>query len=54
MVEAVSKFANGRYNDAADTLTRVSAEQRIGVGGSRVERMLVDLLEERAEDLAQA
>jgi len=53
LVEAVSRFAGGRYNDAADTLARVSAEQRIGIGGSRVERMLVDLLEERAVELAQ-
>jgi hypothetical protein len=30
----------------------VSVEQRIGVGGSRVERMLIDLLEARAVELA--
>jgi len=52
LVEAVSQFASGRYAEAADTLKRVSAAQRIGVGGSRVERILVDLLEARAVELA--
>ena len=48
LVEAISQFACGRYADAADTLKGVSPAQRIGVGGSRVERMLIDLLEARA------
>jgi tetratricopeptide (TPR) repeat protein len=50
LVEAVSQFAGGRYADAADTLKGVSPAQRIGVGGSRVERMLIDLLEARARN----
>jgi tetratricopeptide (TPR) repeat protein len=52
LVDAVSQFAEGRYADAADTLKHVSADQRISVGGSRVERMLIDLLEARAVELA--
>ena len=52
LVDAVSQFANGRYADAADALRSVSADQRISVGGSRVERVLIDLLEARAVELA--
>ena len=52
LVDAVGQFAEGRYADAADTLKQVSADQRISVGGSRVERMLIDLLEARAVELA--
>jgi hypothetical protein len=52
LVDAVSHFAKGQYADAADTLKLVSAGQRIGVGGSYVERVLIDLLEVRALELA--
>src|SRR5512135_2902517 len=52
LVNAVGHFTQGRYADAADTLKSVSAGQRIGVGGSRVERVLIDLLEARAVELA--
>jgi tetratricopeptide (TPR) repeat protein len=52
LVDAVSQFANGDYSDAAETLHSVSVDERIGVGGSRVERMLIDLLEARAVTLA--
>jgi hypothetical protein len=52
LVDAVSLFAGGRYSDAADTLKSVSVDQRIGVGGSRVERILIDLLEARSVALA--
>ena len=52
LVDAVSHFAKGQYADAADTLKLVSAGQRIGVGGSYVERVLIDLLEVRAAELA--
>ena len=43
-----------RHQDsgAAELLKVVSADQRISVGGSRVERMLIDLLEARAVELA--
>ena len=53
LVDAVSHFANGRYADAADTLKLIPADQRIGVGGSYVERALIDLLEDRALELAR-
>jgi hypothetical protein len=52
LVEAIRQFAAQQYADAADTLKLVSSDQRIGVGGSRVERMLIDLLEARAVELA--
>jgi hypothetical protein len=52
LVDAVSHFAKGQYADAAETLKLVSAGQRIGVGGSYVERVLIDLLEVRAVELA--
>jgi len=52
LVDAVSHFAKGQYAAAADTLKLVSAGQRIGVGGSYVERVLIDLLEARAVELA--
>jgi len=52
LVDAVSHFAKGQYADAADTLKLVSAGERIGVGGSYVERVLIELLEVRAVELA--
>jgi thioredoxin-like negative regulator of GroEL len=52
LVDAVIQFAKGQYSDAAHTLKLVSADQRIGVGGSHVERVLIDLLEARAVELA--
>jgi hypothetical protein len=52
LVDAISQFAGGQYAEAADTLKLISADQRIGVGGSRVERVLIDLLETRAVELA--
>lgn len=52
LVDAVSQFARGQYADARELLKSVSADQRISVGGSHVERMLIDLLEARAVELA--
>jgi len=52
LVDAVSQFARGQYADAADTLKSLSADQRVSVGGSYVERALIDLLEARAVELA--
>ena len=52
LVDAVGQFATGQYADVAKLLKLVSADQRISVGGSRVERMLIDLLEARAVELA--
>ena len=48
LVDAVSQFARGRYAEVVELLKLVSADQRISVGGSRVERMLIDLLEASA------
>jgi hypothetical protein len=52
LVDAVSRFAKRQYAEAASVLKRVSPDQRVGVGGSRVERILIDLLEARAVELA--
>jgi len=52
LVDAVGQFARGRYTDVAELLKLVSVDQRISVGGSRVERVLIDLLEARAVELA--
>jgi len=52
LVDAVGKFARGQYAGVAELLKLVSADQRISVGGSRVERVLIDLLEARAVELA--
>jgi len=51
LVDALGDFAKGQYADVAERLQSVSADQRISVGGSRVERMLIDLLEARAAEL---
>jgi tetratricopeptide (TPR) repeat protein len=52
LVDAVSQFAGGQYAEAVDTLKLISADQRVGIGGSRVERILIDLLEARSVELA--
>jgi hypothetical protein len=52
LVDAVGHFARGQYAAVAELLRLVSADQRISVGGSRVERILIDLLEARAAELA--
>jgi hypothetical protein len=52
LVDAVGQFARGQYAAAAGSLRSVSVDQRISVGGSRVERVLIDLLEARAIELA--
>jgi len=52
LVDAVGHFARGQYADAVESLKPVTVDQRISVGGSRVERVLIDLLEARAAELA--
>ena len=52
LVDAVVQFARGQYAQVAELLRLVSADQRISVGGSLVERVLIDLLEARAVELA--
>ncbi len=45
LVSALSDFVQGNFAQASTTLAGLSAEMRIGIGGSRVERVLVDLIE---------
>jgi hypothetical protein len=52
LVDAIGQFAEGRYAEAAETLQSIPTDQRVSVGGSYVERALVDLLEARAVELA--
>lgn len=52
LVDAITQFARRQYAGAAAILKSISADQRISVGGSRVERVLIDLLEARAVELA--
>lgn len=52
LLEAISHFARSDFQLAAQLLGRITAPQRIGVGGSRVERMLIDLLEDKARERA--
>ncbi|GGB91885.1 tetratricopeptide repeat protein 38 family protein [Marinobacterium zhoushanense] len=52
LVAAVRHFARSEYQDTAEILNGISAAQRIGVGGSYVERMLIDLLEAKAQERA--
>ena len=52
LVDAVSRFARRQYAEAVDMLKLISAEERVGAGGSHVERILIDLLEARAVELA--
>ncbi|MFC6672312.1 hypothetical protein [Marinobacterium aestuariivivens] len=47
LVSALSDFVTGDYPRAAQTLATLSPGARIGIGGSNVERILVDLLESR-------
>ena len=52
LVDAVIQFARKRYAEAVHTLRGVPTGQRIAVGGSHVERTLIDLLEARAVELS--
>jgi hypothetical protein len=47
LVSALSDFVTGDYSRAAQTLAALPPSARIGIGGSNVERILVDLLETR-------
>ncbi|MBV1788158.1 hypothetical protein KQ940_08825 [Marinobacterium sp. D7] len=48
LVTAIRHFERSEYRQAAEILKTITSAQRIGVGGSYVERMLIDLLEESA------
>jgi len=45
LVSALSDYVTGNYQRAARTLSSIDPGARIGIGGSNVERELVDLLE---------
>ena len=45
LVSALSDYVTGNYVGASQTLAMLSPGARIGIGGSNVERILVDLIE---------
>ena len=45
LLSALGDFAEGEYERSSQTLATLSPGTRIGIGGSNVERILVDLLE---------
>lgn len=45
LVWALTDFVKGNYSRATQTLDRLSPQSRVGIGGSNVERVLVELLE---------
>ena len=51
LVFALRDFVAGNYRQASRTLATISSDARIGIGGSNVERILVDLIEARANAL---
>lgn len=48
LVDSLIDLSEQRYALAANRLQKLNRETRIGVGGSRVERILIDLIEQRA------
>jgi hypothetical protein len=50
LVDSLIDLSEHRYASAADRLQTLDRETRIGVGGSRVERILIDLVEQRAAE----
>lgn len=47
LIDSLIDFSEGRYTRAAYRLQKLEPGIRIGVGGSRVERILIDLIEQR-------
>ncbi|MBQ0720653.1 MAG: hypothetical protein KBT88_09635 [Gammaproteobacteria bacterium] len=45
LVSALSDFVTGNYQRSTQTLATISPGVRIGIGGSNVERILIDLIE---------
>ncbi|MBQ0799290.1 MAG: hypothetical protein KBT63_08375 [Porticoccaceae bacterium] len=45
LVSSLSDFVKGNYQRSAQTLATISPGARIGIGGSNVERILIDLIE---------
>ena len=52
LVSSLLDFVCGNYQASAETLAALSARARIGIGGSNVERELVDLIEASARSRA--
>ncbi|MFA6985277.1 MAG: hypothetical protein WC213_03630 [Arenimonas sp.] len=48
LIDSLVDLSESRYAAAANRLQALDRETRIGVGGSRVERILIDLIEQRA------
>ncbi|WP_346839949.1 hypothetical protein [Microbulbifer sp. SAOS-129_SWC] len=48
LVSALSDYVSGQFPHSVQTLATLSRGARIGIGGSHVERILVDLLEQSA------
>jgi tetratricopeptide (TPR) repeat protein len=51
LVSSLRDFVAGNYQQAAQTLATISPGARIGIGGSNVERILVDLIEKSVNTL---
>ena len=51
LVSSLSDYVTGNYQQVTQTLATISPGARIGIGGSNVERILVDLIETSAEAL---
>ena len=49
LVSSLSDYVTGNYQRATQTLATISPGARIGIGGSNVERILVDLIETNAK-----
>jgi len=45
LVDAMTQFAAGNHREAGRLLASVPADQRVGIGGSNVERELIELVE---------
>jgi len=48
LVSALGDFVAEDYEHSAQTLASISPAARVGIGGSNVERILVDLIEKSA------
>jgi hypothetical protein len=54
LVSSLSDYVTGNYQRAMQTLAALSAGERVGIGGSNVERILVDLIETSCKEQQQA
>ncbi|RRJ83386.1 hypothetical protein [Aestuariirhabdus litorea] len=54
LVSALRDFTEGEYEGAARTLATLGPGDRIGIGGSNVERILVELIESACQERANA